>query len=151
MLPLNGKECSIICQKSFISTSALELGIDIGDLDLCILVGYPGSIVATWQRGGRVGRSGQPSAMVIVAGEDALDQYLMRNPDVFMNKGPEAAVVNPENPDILERHVECSAKPLSRLKAADVKTAARPVCNRPNADQGTDRLTSKRHASFLKG
>lgn len=92
-----------------ISTSALELGIDIGDLDLCILVGYPGSIVATRQRGGRVGRSGQPSAVVVVAGEDALDQYLMRNPDVFMNKGPEAAVVNPENPDILERHVECAA------------------------------------------
>ncbi len=100
-----------------ISTSALELGIDIGDLDLCILVGYPGSIVATWQRGGRVGRSGQPSALVIVAGEDALDQYFMRNPEVFLNKGPEAAVVNPENPDILKRHVECAA-----AEAALVKT-----------------------------
>ncbi len=58
-----------------ISTSALELGIDIGDLDLCVLVGYPGTIVATLQRGGRVGRSGQESGMVMIAGEDALDQY----------------------------------------------------------------------------
>lgn len=92
-----------------ITTSALELGIDIGDLDLCILVGYPGSIVATWQRGGRVGRGGQPSALVVVAGEDALDQYFMRNPDVFLSKGPEAAVVNPDNPDILVRHLACAA------------------------------------------
>jgi DEAD/DEAH box helicase domain-containing protein len=64
-----------------ISTSALELGIDIGSLDLCLLVGYPGSIVATWQRGGRVGRSGQESAVVMVAGEDALDQFFVKNPD----------------------------------------------------------------------
>ncbi|MCP3955755.1 MAG: DEAD/DEAH box helicase, partial [Desulfobacterales bacterium] len=92
-----------------ITTSALELGIDIGDLDLCILVGYPGSIVATWQRGGRVGRGGQVSAIVVVAGEDALDQYFMRNPEIFLNKGPEAAVVNPDNPDILARHVTCAA------------------------------------------
>ena len=56
-----------------ISTSALELGIDIGDLDLCILVGYPGSIVSTWQRGGRVGRSGQDSALILIAGDDALE------------------------------------------------------------------------------
>lgn len=95
-----------------ITTSALELGIDIGDLDLCILVGYPGSIVATWQRGGRVGRGGQVSALVVVAGEDALDQYFMRNPEVFLTKGPEAAVVNPDNPDILARHVVCAAAEL---------------------------------------
>ncbi len=92
-----------------ITTSALELGIDIGDLDLCILVGYPGSIVATWQRGGRVGRGGQESALIVVAGEDALDQYFMRNPEIFLNKGPEAAVVNPDNPNILARHVTCAA------------------------------------------
>ncbi len=61
-----------------VSTSALELGIDIGSLDLCILVGYPGTVMATWQRGGRVGRSNQDSALVLVAQEDALDQYFMR-------------------------------------------------------------------------
>ena len=95
-----------------ISTSALELGIDIGDLDLCILVGYPGSIVSTWQRGGRVGRSGQDSALILVAGEDALDQFYMRNPGDFMNRPPEAAVVNPYNPHVLARHLECAAAEL---------------------------------------
>jgi DEAD/DEAH box helicase domain-containing protein len=92
-----------------ISTSALELGIDIGGLDLCILVGYPGSVMATLQRGGRVGRSGRESAVVLVAQEDALDQYIVRNPEDFFARPPECAVVNPENPVILERHLECAA------------------------------------------
>ncbi|OQX63487.1 MAG: DEAD/DEAH box helicase [Desulfococcus sp. 4484_241] len=92
-----------------VSTSALELGIDIGDLDLCLLVGYPGSAMATWQRGGRVGRSGQESAMILVAGDDALDQYFMRNPSEFINRQPEAAVINPDNPVIVEKHLLCAA------------------------------------------
>lgn len=99
-----------------ISTSALELGIDIGDLDLCLLVGYPGSIVSTWQRGGRVGRSGQDSALILIAGEDALDQYFIRNPNDFLNRQPEAAVVNPYNPDIMAKHLVCAASELT-LKA----------------------------------
>lgn len=95
-----------------IATSALELGIDIGDLDLCLLVGYPGSIVATWQRAGRVGRSGQPSALVLIAAEDALDQYFLRNPTELLNRPPEAAVVNPYNPGVLARHLVCAAAEL---------------------------------------
>jgi DEAD/DEAH box helicase domain-containing protein len=95
-----------------ISTSALELGIDIGDLDLCLLVGYPGTVVSTWQRGGRVGRSGQDSALILIAGEDALDQFFMRNPDDFINRGPESAVVNPFNSHILAQHLECAAAEL---------------------------------------
>lgn len=92
-----------------VSTSALELGIDIGDLDLCILVGYPGTIVATWQRGGRVGRSGQDSALILIAGEDALDQYFMNHPDELITREPESAVLNPYNPNILEKHLACAA------------------------------------------
>ncbi len=95
-----------------ISTSALELGIDIGDLDLCLLVGYPGSVVATWQRGGRVGRSGQDSALVLIAGEDALDQFFIHNPEDFIKREPEAAVINPYNPEILARHLVCAAAEL---------------------------------------
>ncbi len=95
-----------------ISTSALELGIDIGDLDLCILVGYPGSIVSTWQRGGRVGRSGQDSALILIASDDALDQFYMRNPGDFMNRPPESAVINPYNAHILAQHLECAAAEL---------------------------------------
>jgi DEAD/DEAH box helicase domain-containing protein len=95
-----------------ISTSALELGIDIGDLDLCLLVGYPGTVVATWQRSGRVGRSAQDAALVLIAGEDALDQYFMRNPEDLIRREPEAAVVNPFNPDILSKHLVCAAAEL---------------------------------------
>lgn len=95
-----------------VSTSALELGIDIGDLDLCVLVGYPGTVMATWQRGGRVGRSGQDSALALIAGEDALDQYFMRHPGEFVRREPEAAVVNPHNPNILEKHLVCAASEL---------------------------------------
>jgi DEAD/DEAH box helicase domain-containing protein len=101
-----------------ISTSALELGIDIGDLDLCLLVGYPGSVVSTWQRGGRVGRSGQDSAFILIAGDDALDQFFMRNPETFITRKPESAVVNPYNSHILARHLECAAAELP-LKVAE--------------------------------
>jgi DEAD/DEAH box helicase domain-containing protein len=92
-----------------ISTSALELGIDIGDLDICILVGYPGSIMASWQRGGRVGRGGRESAIILVGSEDALDQYYMNNPERFFSKHVESAVLNPGNGKILKEHLLCAA------------------------------------------
>lgn len=95
-----------------ISTSALELGIDIGDLDLCILAGYPGSIVATWQRAGRVGRSMRRSAIIMLAQEDALDQHFMRVPDDFFRRSPEAAVLNPQNNVIMDQHLHCCAAEL---------------------------------------
>ena len=109
-----------------ITTSALELGIDIGSLDLCILVGYPGSIVATWQRGGRVGRSGQESAVVLVAGEDALDHYFIKNPEQLVVRSPEAAVINPHNPDVMSRHLVCAAAELP-LKTNDPMLAPEPM------------------------
>ena len=99
----SGELCAVI------STSALELGIDIGSLDVCILVGYPGTIMATMQRGGRVGRAGQESAVLLVAGEDALDQYFIRNPEDFFTRRAECAVVNPDNETIVARHLECAA------------------------------------------
>lgn len=95
-----------------ITTSALELGIDIGSLDVCILVGYPGTVMATLQRGGRVGRSGQESAVLLVAGEDALDQYFIHNPDAFFAREAECAIVNPDNEVIVRRHLECAAAEL---------------------------------------
>lgn len=95
-----------------VSTSALELGIDIGDLDLCILFGYPGSIMATRQRGGRVGRNGQDSALILIAGEDALDRYFLHNPEIFLEMGPEPGIVNPYNSYVLSRHLVCAAAEL---------------------------------------
>lgn len=109
-----------------ITTSALELGIDIGGLDLCILSGYPGSVMSTWQRGGRVGRKLRESAVVLIAGEDALDQYFMRNPADFFDRPPESAVINPYNPAIMARHLECAAAELP-LVAGEPYLAEAPV------------------------
>jgi DEAD/DEAH box helicase domain-containing protein len=96
-----------------VSTSALELGIDIGSLDICILVGYPGTIMSTWQRAGRVGRDGKDSALILIAHEDALDQYFINHPDIFFSMPPESAIVNPDNEVILQKHLECAAAELS--------------------------------------
>ena len=117
-----------------VSTSALELGIDIGGLDVCILVGYPGTVMATLQRGGRVGRAQQESAVIIVAGEDALDQYFARNPEDFFSRPPEKAVVNPDNEVILARHLECAAaemplRPGEAMLASPAATAAARALN----------------------
>ncbi|HEY6000145.1 MAG TPA: DEAD/DEAH box helicase [bacterium] len=98
--------------KAVVSTSALEMGIDIGGLDVCILVGYPGSITSTWQRGGRVGRQDRASLIVLLAGPDALDQYFMKHPDVFFASGFEPAVINPENLPVLASHLACAAAEL---------------------------------------
>ena len=92
-----------------ITTSALEMGIDIGGLDLCVLVGYPGSQINTWQRGGRVGRAGRDSAVVLVAKPDALDQWLISHPAEFFARPVEAAVLDTANPQILGQHLICAA------------------------------------------
>ncbi|MBW2334137.1 MAG: DEAD/DEAH box helicase, partial [Deltaproteobacteria bacterium] len=98
-----------------ISTSALEMGIDIGYLDVCILVGYPGTIINTWQRGGRVGRSGRDSLVILVANQDALDQYFMKHPASFFDQSFEAAVIDPDNAHVIRAHLPCAAaeKPLT--------------------------------------
>jgi DEAD/DEAH box helicase domain-containing protein len=92
-----------------IATSALELGIDIGDLDICILVGYPGTVMTTWQRGGRVGRKQNESLIILIALEDSLDQHFMRNPQDFFSREVEATVLNPSNKTIVKKHLICAA------------------------------------------
>jgi len=98
-----------------VSTSALEMGIDIGFLDICLLVGYPGTIINTWQRGGRVGRSGRESMVILIAKPDALDQYFMKYPDDFFKRSYEAAILDPHNPYVVEAHLPCAAseKPIT--------------------------------------
>jgi DEAD/DEAH box helicase domain-containing protein len=98
-----------------VSTSALELGIDIGYLDICILVGYPGTMINTWQRGGRVGRAGRESLIILLAKPDALDQYFIKHPDQFFERPFESALLDPHNPFVVEAHLPCAAaeKPLS--------------------------------------
>ena len=99
-----------------ISTSALELGIDIGGLDMCILAGYPGSVMSFWQRSGRVGRRGTESAIILVAGYDALDQYFLNNPDAFFTRGYETALVNESNDDILRAHLPSAAAEIPLMR-----------------------------------
>jgi DEAD/DEAH box helicase domain-containing protein len=92
-----------------VSTNALELGIDIGSLDVAVLAGYPGSISSTWQRAGRAGRKTGKSAAVLVASSSPLDQFIINHPDYFFSKSPERALINPDNLSILVSHVECSS------------------------------------------
>jgi DEAD/DEAH box helicase domain-containing protein len=92
-----------------VSTNALELGIDIGHLDVAVLAGYPGAIASLWQQAGRAGRRSGESAAVFVATSAPLDQFMVTHPDYLFGSPPEAARINPENPYILANHLKCAA------------------------------------------
>ena len=95
--------------RAVVSTNALELGIDIGALDVSVMAGYPGTIAATWQRAGRAGRRTTRSAAVLVASSAPIDQFIVRNPSYFFDASPEHALINPDNLHILLDHVKCAA------------------------------------------
>ena len=92
-----------------VSTSALELGIDVGSLDAAVLAGYPGTIASTWQRAGRAGRRTGSSCAVLVASSAPLDQFIVRHPDYFFGRSPEHAFIQPDNLEILVNHLKCAA------------------------------------------
>lgn len=98
--------------RGVVSTSALEMGIDVGGLDAAILVGYPGSIMSTWQRGGRAGRGTDPAGVFVVAGADALDQYYVGRPQEFFTAPSESAVVDAGNPVVAAGHLLCAGAEL---------------------------------------
>mgnify|MGYP000181982940 FL=1 len=91
------------------STSALELGVDIGDVDVVVQVGYPGSMMAFWQRAGRAGRSGSRSAVVWIPGDDPLDEHVLGHPEFLLDGSMERAVADPHNAIVHARHVRCAA------------------------------------------
>ena len=95
--------------RAVVSTNALELGVDIGALDVCVMAGYPGTIAATWQRAGRAGRRNARSAAVLVASSAPIDQFVVRHPAYFFDATPEHALINPDNLHILVDHVKCAA------------------------------------------
>jgi len=95
--------------RGVVSTSALELGIDVGSLDTVVMAGYPGSIAATWQRAGRAGRRSGSSCAVLVASSSPLDQFIVRHPDYFFGNTPEHAFIQPDNLEILINHLKCAA------------------------------------------
>ncbi len=92
-----------------VATSALELGVDIGSLDVCVLNGYPGTIAGTWQRLGRAGRRNRPALGILVASSLPLDQYIVRNPEFFLGASPEHARIAPDQLLILLDHIRCAA------------------------------------------
>jgi len=94
---------------SVVSTNALELGIDIGQLDVSILAGYPGSIASAWQQAGRAGRRTSTSVTILVASSSPMNQYLMEHPEYFFGKSPENSVIDPNNLLILMSHMKCAA------------------------------------------
>ena len=111
--------------RGVVSTSALELGIDVGSLDAVVLAGYPGTIAATWQRAGRAGRRSGSSCAVLVASSSPLDQFIVRHPDYFFGNTPEHAFIQPDNLEILVNHLKCAAfelpiAPDERFGDADV-------------------------------
>ncbi|MFA5055709.1 MAG: DEAD/DEAH box helicase [Dehalococcoidia bacterium] len=102
-----------------VSTNAMELGVDIGDLDATVLTGYPGSVSSTWQQAGRSGRRGERSLSFLIAMDDPLDQYFMRHPEAFFGRIYESAIINQSNPYIFRQHLLCAAweRPLDNLDA----------------------------------
>ena len=95
--------------RGVVATTALELGVDIGDLEATVLTGYPGSIASTWQQAGRSGRGREKSLSFLIGLDNPLDQYFMHHPDYFFQKSFENALINPDNPYILKAHLLCAA------------------------------------------
>ncbi len=95
--------------KAVVSTNALELGIDIGDLEVCVIAGYPGTIASTYQQAGRVGRRSEKSLVILIARPQPLDQFIIENPDYFFQRSPEHGLINPDNLLILLSHIQCAA------------------------------------------
>ncbi len=94
--------------RGVVATNALELGIDVGELDACVMLGYPGSIASFWQQAGRAGRRRNASAAMMVSSATALDQYLATHPEYLFQQSPEHARIAPDNLGVLAAHVACA-------------------------------------------
>ena len=95
--------------RAVVSTNALELGIDIGRLDVCVMCGYAGTVAATWQQAGRAGRRQGLSCAVLVATSAPADQYIVHHPEWFFDRSPEHATLDPDNLVVLASHLKCAA------------------------------------------
>jgi DEAD/DEAH box helicase domain-containing protein len=112
-----------------VATNALELGVDIGSLDVVVMAGYPGTIASSWQRAGRAGRRLGTSLALFVASSAPLDQYMVEHPNYFFESSPEHAHINPDNLEILLSHVKCAAFELPiRDDEKFGKQPAKPLC-----------------------
>jgi DEAD/DEAH box helicase domain-containing protein len=139
------RDGDILC---VVATNALELGIDIGDLDAVICAGYPGSVAGVWQRFGRAGRRGEASVAVLVASSNAVDQYVAHNPETLFDAEVEAARIDPQNTEIVIQHLKCAAfelpfvagEPYAALPGDDTKAALRFLADHGVVHESKDRF-----------
>jgi DEAD/DEAH box helicase domain-containing protein len=118
------------------ATNALELGIDVGDLEAVVLNGFPGTVASAWQQAGRAGREGQPSIAVVVPLDEPLDQYYTAHPNDFFAKPHESALVDPSNPRVLRPHLGCAAyeRPLHEGDESFFSTSQRELAAEMRSD-----------------
>ncbi len=139
-----------------VTTDALELGIDIGELDAAVCVTFPGTVASLKQMWGRAGRRGRGLA-VYIAGEDALDQFFCRHPEDFLARPVEAAILDPFNPEIHTGHVLCAAHeaPVSSVDAEflgqDVETVAGELARGGPAARARHRLRPATRRRLSRG
>jgi DEAD/DEAH box helicase domain-containing protein len=139
------RDGEILC---VVATNALELGIDIGELDAVICAGYPGSVAGAWQRFGRAGRRGEGSVAVLVASSTALDQYIARAPETLFDRDVESARIDPHNTEILIQHLKCAAfelpfvagEPYAALPGDDTRSALRFLADHGVVHESKDRF-----------
>jgi DEAD/DEAH box helicase domain-containing protein len=134
--------------RAVITPDALELGIDIGELDAVICAGYPGSVAGAWQRFGRAGRRGEESVAVLVASSAAVDQYIARCPETLFDADVESARIDPHNTEIVVQHLKCAAfelpfvagEPYASLPADDTRSALRFLADHGVVHESKDRF-----------
>src|SRR6185369_1978235 len=134
-----------------VATNALELGIDIGDLDAVICVGYPGSVAGTWQRFGRAGRRGSRSVAVLVCSSDPLDQYLAREPALLLDSPAEEARIDPSNVEIVVQHLKCAAFEAPFTVSAAGPREAHPEPAAGESFLGLDTASTRDALDYLAG
>ena len=132
--------------RGVVSTNALELGVDIGELDVCVLAGYPGTVASTWQQAGRAGRRQGVSAAVLIGGGAPLDQYLLAHPQYLFGRTPERALIAPDNPFVLRSHLKCAAfeLPITEEELSDSEGSSAALLEEIAADEGVLRHSARR-------
>lgn len=132
-----------------VATNALELGIDIGDLDAVVCVGYPGSAAGTWQRFGRAGRRGATSVAVLVCSSDAIDQYVANHPAFLLGASAEEARIDPGNVEILLQHLKCATFEIPFAIAPSGPRPAQPDAAIGESYLGLDAETTRDALDYL--
>ncbi len=140
------REGEILC---VVATNALELGIDIGDLDAAVCVGYPGSVASLWQRFGRAGRRGGKNIALMVCSSHALDQFLARDPEYLLEAGAEEARIDPSNPEVLIQHLKCAAFEAPFAITAPGQRPASPESAEGESYAGLDVETTRDALEYL--